>query len=348
MADGHFWIWHRGSLVGDAGSYALGALSEQSFLYRRTASWNTLRIMDPQDPSTQHNMRVVVARNGSQDVFEDVPFPADGGPKRVGSGFTSKPLTVADWRARAQEFAVGRVVAARHELELDDVRVDLTDCYRGFPGGQPWQSRTDRVLRYERRFLWVRPQGLAASVLVVADMVVLKDPAHELRWVMHCREPAVQESPTRWRVERTSSVENEYGVPRGLRYGTVDRRYQYAGRAWVEALLPEGLTGGARSDWAHVGERPYMRGQINAYKSRPTWHPTDPTKGPAEACGFRVELGYAPNRERARVLAHAISIGTYVPATIASHADGVTIRFPSIARKLHIGLDLQSRLEVER
>ena len=348
MDDGHFWIWQRGVLAADAGSYALGATSEQAYAYRSTGSWNTLRIFDPSDPSPDHTLRVVVGREGSRDIFEDVPLPADGGQKRIGSGFTSKPLTVSQWLARAEEFALGRVIAEKHEPELDDIRVDLTACYRGFGGGAPWQSRTDRVRRYERRFLWVRPAGLEVSVLVVADLVVLEDASHALQWVMHCREAAVQESPTLWRVERTSAVEYEFGVPRGLKYATTDRRYRYAGRAWVEALLPEGMSGGARSDWSHVGGRPYTRGQISAYKSRPTWHPTDPTKGPAEAAGFRLELDYAPTGQRARVLAHAISIGAYVPATIATHADGVTISFPSIGRTLHLGLDHESRLEQVR
>lgn len=329
---GHFEAWLRGLLAGNSGDYAGGALSEQNRAYRRHFAGNHLRFHDASDESSDYTERMVVGRNGSQDIYANVVLPNGGGPKRVDSGWTSKPITLADLRARAAEYQTARILDHVHGGEWDHVRIDCTQAYRSFPGAAPHIGRTDRVHRYERHFVRL------GRVLIVADVIHLTKPDILLEWVMHTRKPAVQERPDLWAVRMDALQEHQYGWDRRLRYATADRRYQYDGRAWVQILRPEGpaqvLTTEVRSDWSHVDGMAYSRQQSSAYANKPTRVAADPTIGPAEACGHRIEVRYPSNGGVFRVLAHVLSVGEFHEA----YVDGPSIVIPSLGRSVHFEL----------
>jgi hypothetical protein len=339
---GHFEVWNRGLLFGDSGSYALGATSEQAWIFRRDAGWNTLRIYDAADQSNERLHRVTVGRDGSRDIFESVPLPRDGGQKRIGNGWRTKPLDLTGWRAREEEYRVGRIISATHVDGLSDVRCDLTACYRSYPGAEPWSGRTDRVERYERRFLFAHEYG----VLVIADLLVLTDPEHVVAWRAWTREQALVTGHDSALVRRQEQVEYEFGVPRTLKYASADRRYTNDGRATVRML-----TGAqnmlVEAQWGFTDGRLYTRGQQLAYKTKPDWHPTDPTKGPAEACGHRMD--FVPMRDptsRLVGIVTTISIGRDVPTVLRAMPDGgQCVEMPTVGRRIVVAGDLTSRIE---
>lgn len=300
-SDGHFEWFDGGLLAGDAGCYAYGARSEQAVLARGDWGYNTLRIHDVRDVARPLKYVVTGKDANGKDVAEYVRVPLDGGQRRNGSGWsTNRPNTLAELEARAEEFRFGEVLRAEEARGVQHVICDLTACYRNVN-----EDRPHRVKRYERRFYFI-PR---IRSLVIADLVHLDRRDSVVVFVVNTREQPIPDSETHSiQLSRHAKVQHEYGVPRGSPFRTADGFLQYRAHGFLHRMqTPLDIRIHGRDQWSVINGQEYIRNQEEAYKTKPEWDPTDETKGPIEACGFRLEMSYAAGASGTLGLVHALS-----------------------------------------
>lgn len=332
----HFEIWHRGLLVGGSGAYSQGALGVQAAMHRRFTGTNGLSIYDPEDRSNQYTWRAMRSKNN----YENVPWVNDGSYKRTGTGFRTKPLTRREWEEREEEYRAGVVLRTEHNENFKHVAIDGSALYRSYPNAPEWSGRTNRVVPngYVRHYVWVQDQ-----VLLVIDLLLMTKPM-AIAFRLNTRETPIALGERLWKIQRVERTEWQYGVPRHLVNVDSNGHYINNGHLWVEALVSEAdesAVVGVCSDesrWgivASIGGLHNLRGNTqDAYNGLPGVQPTDPRRGPAEACGSMLEVYYPPTFA-AKVLVHAISFGEHRPCLL----NGNAVSIPSLGCTIEITRD---------
>ncbi len=310
---GGFTIYHRGALAIDSGTYTAGYDSDLHLWYSmQTIAHNCITVTDPAD--SYANSKAKLLRWGARLLggpsgpfgtvatkmrrlaarFDRHNLPNDGGERRVGSGgYNVSPDDLAAWEAERDDYEMGDMLTVAMHPGFVYCKGDVTAAFTNAKSrnrNPDYRARTRRVRRWLRDFLYVRP-----DLFVVLDRVSAYDRRFTKRWLLHTvNEPRIEGD--RVVVERRETVRHRYTWMRGLRH-TVDRRrklYRYDGRLEVVPLLPLKArvrkVGGPGHEF-DIGGRNYNLDK----RDRPVR--PDPTVGPDEPGGWRIEVSPSQARE---------------------------------------------------
>jgi hypothetical protein len=267
---GAFTIYRRGALAIDSGTYHAGYSSDHHMKYQmQTIAHNSMTVTDPDDVS--HGSRI--------------QLPNDGGQRRVGSGgYNNSPDNISDWLKKKDDYEMGDIVNISLNNYFVYVCGDVTAAYTNKNSGDgDYKSRTKRVRKWFRDFLYIRPE-----IFVIFDRVVSYNDDFTKRWLLHSiNEPEIDGRQIT--LFRTDKVHHRNSWSWGLKH-VVDKKrkfYQYNGQLVVTTILPKNSTikkvGGAGHEFDIQG--------INYNKNiRGKPIPTDPKKGPIEPGAWRIEI----------------------------------------------------------
>jgi hypothetical protein len=267
---GSFTIYRRGALAIDSGAYYSGYSSEHHMKYQmQTIAHNSMTVTDPED-----------VRHGSR-----VELPNDGGQRRVGSGgYNESPDNLSDWLKKRDDYEMGDIINIALNNDFVYACGDVTAAYTNKTSGKgDYRSRTKRVKKWFRDFLYIRP-----DVFVIFDRVASYNEDFTKKWLLHSiNEPMIDGRTIT--ILRNDSVRHANSWSWGLKH-VIDkgrRSYQYNGKLVVSAILPKESSikkvGGSGHEFDIQGVN-YNKNSVGKSIS------TDPARGPIEPGAWRVEI----------------------------------------------------------
>jgi hypothetical protein len=300
---GSFTIYRRGALAIDSGTYHAGYNSQHHIKYQmQTIAHNSMTVTDPDDVSDESGINL----------------PNDGGQRRVGSGgYNNSPDDLSDWLEKKDDYEMGDIVNIAFNSDYVYACGDVTAAYTNIKSGTGEnKSRTRRVKKWFRDFLYIRPE-----LFVIFDRVVSYNENFTKRWLLHSiNEPAIDE--LKITVLRSDIVRHTHNWSSGLEHTTDKKRkyYQYNGRLEVTAILPKdsviSKVGGAGHEFDIQGKN-----YINNHRKKPV--STDPLKGPIEPGAWRIEI--TPDVPAEKDLFLNVLIPLEADRKNPYHAEGVAV-----------------------
>jgi hypothetical protein len=194
---------------------------------------------------------------------------------------------------------------------------DVTAAYTNKNSGKgDYRSRTKRVKKWFRDFLYIRPE-----IFVIFDRVVSYDEDFTKKWLLHSiNEPMIDGRTIT--ILRNDSVRHANSWSWGLKH-VIDRgrkSYQYNGKLVVSAILPEESSikkvGGSGHEFDIQGVN-YNKNSVGKPIS------TDPARGPIEPGAWRIEI--SPEVPRKSDLYLNVLIPIEADQRYTYLAEGVTV-----------------------
>ncbi len=267
---GSFTIYRRGALAIDSGTYRAGYNSDHHMKYQmQTIAHNSLTVTDPEDVS-----------RGSH-----IELPNDGGQRRVGSGgYNESPDNLSDWLRKRNDYEMGDIITIAMNNDFVYVCGDVTAAYTNKSSGKgDYRSRTKRIKKWLRDFLYIRPEQF-----IIFDRVESYRKDFTKKWLLHSiNEPVIDGNSIT--VMRADTVSHANSWSWGLKHVTDKSRklYEYNGKLFITAILPKesviNKVGGAGHEFDIQG--------VNYNKnSAGTPISVDPTTGPVEPGAWRIEI----------------------------------------------------------
>jgi hypothetical protein len=314
---GAFTIYRRGALAIDSGTYQSGYRAEHHYMYAMQAiAHNTVLVRDPRDYYPDFKATVFVAPN--QEAI--LPYPNDGGQRRVGSGgHNYSPDDIDAWRAEIDDYEFGNITLVAHGSDYTVAAGDLDAAYNNRNSGTgDATDRTRRVKDFQRYFVYLRPGYFA-----VFDRIEAYAADFEKTWLVHAiNEPDIDDDQIT--ITRADTVKHRWTWG-DLEHRQQDRSlYRYDGRLFVKTVLPRQaqitkIGGDGRQFWIdgrnYDGSR--NRGGVK-------WMTAPPTEGPPEPGAWRVEV--SPHGRQAKdlflhVLYPTLATTRAMPAVRSIQAD---------------------------